>query len=153
MGDSNITLRPLTIDDLEQVVELDRAIGQVSRRGFFDKRLEAQQRDPESFLSLAAVDDGRIVGIALAHLLDGEFGGSATVAVLDALSVRRDHQSSGIGHALMDALCAAARGRGAEEMQTQAGWDEPALLGFFSAVGFSLAPRLVLERAASLTDY
>lgn len=148
MADKDITFRPLTINDLDAVVVLDRHLSQVSRRGFFEKRLKAQTRDADAFVSIAACEGHELVGFALAHILHGEFGGSATVAVLDALTVSPERQAAGIGHELMDALCKGAADRGATELQTQAGWDETELLGFFASVGFSLAPRLVLERDA-----
>ena len=151
--DTSITLRPLQVDDLDAVVALDRRVSQVSRRGFFEKWIKALARDERTFVALAACDGDAIVGFTLAHILDGEFGGAATVAVLDALTVDPERQAGGIGNALMDALCAGARERGASELQTQAGWDEPELLGFFASVGFELAPRLVLERNATGTDF
>lgn len=149
----DITIRPLKVDDLDAVVAVDRRVSEISRRGFFEKWIKARARDDRTFVALAACQGETLVGFALAHVLDGEFGGAATVAVLDALTVHPDHKAGGIGHRLMDGLAAGARERGASELQTQAGWDEPELLGFFSAVGFSLAPRLVLERDASITDF
>jgi predicted N-acetyltransferase YhbS len=151
--DTSIKLRPLRVDDLDAVVALDRRVSQISRRGFFTKWIKAQARDERTFVALAACSGDTIVGFALAHMLDGEFGGAGTVAVLDALTVDPEHKAQGIGHQLMDGLCAGARERGATELQTQAGWDEPELLGFFAAVGFALAPRLVLERSAVGTDF
>lgn len=153
MANNDITIRPLTVDDLDAVVAVDRRVSEVSRRGFFEKWIKARARDERTFVAIAACSGERLLGFGLAHVLDGEFGGAATVAVLDALSVDPGHKASGIGHRLMEALCAGARERGASELQTQAGWDEPELLGFFAAVGFTLAPRLVLERDATGTDF
>ncbi len=149
MADNDITLRALKVDDLDAVVALDRRVSEVSRRGFFEKWIKALARDERTFVALAACDGEAIVGFALAHILNGEFGGAATVAVLDALGVDPERKSAGIGHMLMEGLCAGAKERGASELQTQAGWEETELLGFFASVGFTLAPRLVLERAAA----
>ena len=135
MADNDITIRPLTVDDLDAVVAVDRRVSEVSRRGFFEKWIKARARDERTFVALAACSGDALVGFALAHILDP------------------GHKASGIGHTLMDALAAGARERGASELQTQAGWDEPELLGFFAAVGFTLAPRLVLERGATGTDF
>ncbi|RLA38441.1 MAG: GNAT family N-acetyltransferase [Gammaproteobacteria bacterium] len=146
---TSVSLRPLQVDDLDAVVALDRRVSQVSRRGFFEKWIKALARDERTFVALAACDGDAIVGFGLAHILNGEFGGAETVAVLDALTVDPERKAAGIGHVLMDGLCAGAKERGASEIQTQAGWDETELLGFFAAVGFSLAPRLVLEREAA----
>ncbi|MDX1595060.1 MAG: GNAT family N-acetyltransferase [Gammaproteobacteria bacterium] len=146
MSDSKVTLRPLGLDDLDRVVTLDRGITDISRRGFFDKRLRAQERNPDAFVSMGAFSGDDLVGITLAYLLDGEFGATATVAVLDAVAVAPEHRSAGIGQQLMEAVCEQARAQGAVEMQTQVGWDETGMYGYFAAAGFELAPRLVLER-------
>jgi GNAT superfamily N-acetyltransferase len=153
MSDSNVTLRPLTINDLDQVVVLDRSITNISRRGFFEKRLKALSRDSGSFVSVAACSGNDLVGFALAYVLDGEFGGTATVAVLDAVSVESGHRSAGIGHQLMDAVCAQAKERGAQELQTQLGLDDADMYGYFTDTGFELAPRLVLERDTAANDF
>ena len=89
----------------------------------------------------------------LAHLLDGEFGGDAPVAVLDALAVARGDSGFGFGTGLLDALVERISERGARELQTQADWRQPGLLGFFARYGFSLSPRLVLERGTLVHDF
>ena len=42
---------------------------------------------------------------------------------------------------------------GASEMRTQAQWDRPGLVEFFSAAGFRLSPRLVLERPTEYVNF
>ena len=42
--DATEHLRMLTADDLERVIEIDRTITGRSRRGFFEKRLEAAEQ-------------------------------------------------------------------------------------------------------------
>lgn len=153
MSENDVNLRQLTINDLDQVVDLDRSIGGVSRRGYFEKRLKAQTRDADAFVSIAACEGNDVVGFALARVIEGEFGGRDKVAVLDALAVKPERQAAGIGHRAMDALCEEAKKRGASELQSQASWsDEHDLLGFFASIGLTLAPRLVLERSTTGFD-
>jgi predicted N-acetyltransferase YhbS len=153
MSENRVTLRQLTINDLDQVVVLDRTIGGVSRRGYFEKRLKAQTQHPDAFVSIAACDGNELVGFALARLLDGEFGGQDTVVVLDALAVNPARQAHGIGHQVMAALCEEGKKQGATELQSQASWSsEPELLSFFASIGLELAPRLVLERTTAGLD-
>ena len=78
--------------------------------------------------------------------LDGEFGGSERVVVLDAVGVANDRQSKGIGSRLMQGLIDEVRDRGGRELRTQARWDQSGLLVFFAKAGFRLAPSVVLER-------
>ncbi|MBW7848877.1 MAG: GNAT family N-acetyltransferase [Rhodospirillales bacterium] len=143
---SKASIRPIVPADLEGVIDLDRLTTGQSRRGFFEKRLDAAAREPGAFLSLGAAVDGSLVGFAFAYVLDGEFGGVAPVAVLDAVNVHPDAQGRGVGRQLMTALTQALRGRGVRELQTQADWTQYDIVHFFGAAGFTLAPRLVLER-------
>jgi predicted N-acetyltransferase YhbS len=150
MGDVNDTrpvLRSVNDGDLESVIALDRSHSGQSRRGFFEKRWRAMAREPEAFISLAAEQENTLVGFVLAHVLDGEFGGSETVAVLDAVGVANDRQGKGIGSSLMRGLVDRVRARGGHELRTQARWDQRGLLEYFAKAGFRLAPSVVLERS------
>ncbi len=148
MKDAVLPLRPVQERDLELVVALDRRHSGRSRRGFFEKRWRAMAREPEAFISLAAEQEDTLVGFVLAHVLDGEFGGSERVVVLDAVGVANDRQSKGIGSRLMQGLIDEVRDRGGRELRTQARWDQSGLLVFFAKAGFRLAPSVVLERSS-----
>ena len=147
MAKHNTTVRALTGGDFERVIELDRINSGSSRRGFFEKRRQAMERNPEVFIGLAAYAGEHLVGFIMATVLNGEFGGSRRVAVLDTLNVDPDHQRSGMGHELMNELIQEVKRRDGHELRTQVEWNQPGLMDFFSGVGFSLAPRLVLERS------
>ena len=131
---------------LDTVVSLDKATNGVSRRDFFVKRFGAQEKHPQAFISFGAVRDGSMVGFICCHMLKGEFGSDDLIAVLDAMSVDPEVQGHGVGHELMAQLMTEIRNRGGKELQTQAGWDQPAVLDFFASTNFSMAPRLILER-------
>ena len=146
MKDASPVLRPAEDSDLESVITLDRGHSGQSRRGFFEKRWRAMARAPEAFISLAAEQENSLVGFVLAHVLDGEFGGSERVVVLDAVGVANDHQQKGIGSHLMRGLIEQVRAHGGHELRTQARWDQRGLLDFFAKAGFRLAPSVVLER-------
>ncbi len=75
------------------------------------------------------------------------------MAVLDALGVASAARHHGIGHTLFTALETALRRRGARELRTQAPWQDRELLRLFEAVGFTVAPRLVLERLTGDTTF
>jgi ribosomal protein S18 acetylase RimI-like enzyme len=141
------TVRDIVAADLDRLVELDRRLTGTARRSFHGKRLAAAAAEPASFITLADTESGALSGFACAHVLDGEFGGSGPVGVLDALGVDPDRRGNGCARRLMQALDAAMAARGVREMVTQADWSEHGLIRFFAAAGFQLAPRLVLERA------
>ncbi len=135
----------MLMGDLDSVADLDRRSGGVSRHGFIRKRLASQERDPELFISIAAMTDDVLVGFVFCHIIEGEFGGAERMAVLDAMGVDPDYRGLGFGHQMLDNLIAEVRERGGRELRTQAGWNQRGLVDFFSRTGFSLAPRLVLE--------
>lgn len=153
MTQSDVKLRPISTNDLDQLVELDQKTTGDSRRGFFTKRFSAQQRTPEAFISLAAVSGEKLAGFVFARVLDGEFGHQKPVAVLDAIGVEPDEQGHGVGKRLMAELDRIMESRNVDELHSQADWNTPALVNFFSAMGFRLAPRVVLERSAERVEF
>jgi GNAT superfamily N-acetyltransferase len=142
----NGDLRPLTVDDLERVVAIDRMVVGRSRRGFFETRLKGALRDPHRFLFIGVCEAGDLVGFVLARVLEGEFGGNAAVAVLDAIGLDPGRRGEGYGRQLMSGLENVMRQKNVRELQSQLDWDNHALMGFLDAAGFRLAPRVVLSR-------
>ena len=144
-------IRALRAGDLDAVIAVDALNTGRARRGFFEKRLAAAKRDPNLFLALAIEDgpagDGQaLAGFVFAHIFRGEFGASQPVASIDAIGVAPDRQGRGLGRALMGALETALRKRGIFEINSQDSWTGGALMGFFAATGFELAPLWVLDR-------
>ncbi|MHA1536695.1 MAG: GNAT family N-acetyltransferase [Alphaproteobacteria bacterium] len=143
-GKNNI--RGLKESDLDAVVVIDTGNTGRARRGFFEKRLAAVKRDPDLFLSLAIEDDKGFAGFVIARIFRGEFGTSEPVASIDAFGIGEGRQGHGLGRALMSALEAALRKRDILEIRSQDSWTGGALMGFFAATGFELAPIWVLDR-------
>lgn len=148
-GAAAIVVRGLTAEDLEPVVDIDRRHSGLSRHGFYQKRLNAALRNPKAFIYVGACEGDRLVGFALARLLGGEFGAEGTAAVLDAIGVDPDQQGRGIGGALIAGLDDVMRRKGIRELQTQSEWTDARQLRFFEHLGFRIAPRIILERAAT----
>lgn len=142
-----VRVRPLVAGDLAAIVAIDKAVSGRSRRGFYEKRLAHLARDPAAFVALGAERDGRLAGFVIARLYEGEFGGEAPEAALDAIGVAAEARGAGVGRSLIDAMAAAMRIHGIKEIATQADWTDTDLCGFFARMGFVPAPRLVLERA------
>lgn len=141
------TIRDIAAADLERVIELDRRLTGKPRRNYHEKRMAAMGAEPASFITLAAADGPVLKGYAYAHILDGEFGGSGPVGVVDTIGVDPDQRGQGLGRKLMAAIEDALKKRGIKEVVSQADWTEQAITRFFQSAGFELAPRLVLERS------
>lgn len=138
-------LRALRPEDLERVIEIDRRIRGRSRRGFFETRLNAALDGPDTFIVMAAEDEGTLTGYAIARVQRGEFGGARAVAVLDSIGVDPESQDSGLGTLLMDGVAGAMKKLGIGEIRTQVDWSDQDLIRFFAASGFSPEPRMILE--------
>jgi len=152
------TLRPLSPDDFQAVVALDKRLSGGDRSGFFEKRLKAATDSPKDYVYVALCDEGVLKGFAMAGLIIGEFGSTDSSALLDAFGVDPDYQHHGAGHALLRELRAVLAHKGVAELQSQIAFDDRALLGFLGEVGFRLAPSVILNRtteklATALKDH
>ena len=145
---AHLNVYELSVADVERAITIDRTHSGRSRRRFFEKRFAAAAARPDDYVHIGAMRGGAMRGFAIARILRGEFGYEQAVAVLDAIGVEATSQERGIGQALMEALSDIMRQKGVGLLQTQADWTDHDLLRFFSAAGFKLAPRLVLQRPA-----
>jgi ribosomal protein S18 acetylase RimI-like enzyme len=143
-GDDGIG--PLTPDDLDAVIAIDRKLSGASRRGFYDKRLAAALAAPADFVYIGLRDGETLIGFAMARLLEGGFGRTGRGAALDAIGVDPGHCRAGAGRRMLAAVEAVLVHKGARELVSQASWTNHPLLAFFDAAGFQLAPRIVLHR-------
>jgi ribosomal protein S18 acetylase RimI-like enzyme len=143
---ASLSTRSLSTADLDRVVGIDGTNSGRSRRGFYAKRFAALAEDPQGGVAVGAQRDGQLVGFALARLIDGEFGSATPAGVLDAVGVSPAARGDGVGAALLEGLDRALAERGARELRTQADWSDHEMVGFFSAAGFRLSGRFVLER-------
>ncbi len=142
-----LALRPLAPHDLEAVVGIDAALGRRSRRTYIERRLAAALREPALHAQFCAVDGDTLAGYVLARVLEGEFGRTAPALRLELVGVRPERQHHGVGAALLDALSAWGTRHGIRELRTSAAWNDHALLAWFDAMGFRLAPGLIVDRA------
>lgn len=140
-----IMVRRLRPTDLEPVIALDAKIVGRRREEFYKLKLKVALAETGIEVSLAAELDGVFVGFLLAKVYYGEFGTLEKVAVLDAMGVHPDFKRRGVGAALIDQLRTNLLGLGIPKLQTEVGWDNPEMLGFFNRQGFRPAARLCLD--------
>jgi ribosomal protein S18 acetylase RimI-like enzyme len=143
---SGLTIRKLRGDDLEAVVAIDRSVVGRPRGPFYQRRFDHLEREPDAFVALAAERDGVLAGFVLARLYEGEFGGDAPEAALDAIGVAFAWRGQGVAGALLAQLVDAMRAQGVRAIATEAEWSDTGLTGFFARAGFCLSPHIVLER-------
>jgi ribosomal protein S18 acetylase RimI-like enzyme len=148
-GMSALTLRSLRPNDLPRLSEIESRIAGRPRRAFFEKRLAVATATPESFITCAALEGEKVVGYGFARLQEGEFGATRGVAVLDVIGVDPDFQRRGIGKAVISGIEQRMNKKGIETLRTQTVWTDHVMSGFFSSVGFTLAPSQIIERDTS----
>jgi ribosomal protein S18 acetylase RimI-like enzyme len=139
-----LAIRPLGRDDLAAVVAIDTAIEGRSRRTYIERRLAAALREPALHAQFAACDQAGLAGYILARVLQGEFGRSETALRLELVGVRQDARRHKAGSQLLDALVQWAARREIRSLRTSAYWGNAQMLGWLGAMGFQLAPEVML---------
>ncbi len=140
------TIRALLPTDLDDVVSIDAAAEGRSRREYIERRLQAAIGDPASHAQFAAVGAaGELIGYLLARRVAGEFGRTTASLRLELLGQRAGQGRQGVGRSLFDAATAWARRHDIGELRTLSAWNRSGMLGWLAAMGFELAPDLVLD--------
>ncbi|HLB13811.1 MAG TPA: GNAT family N-acetyltransferase [Burkholderiales bacterium] len=142
---ASLKARRLAPDDLEAIVAIDARHFGRTRRAYFERRLRAAEVQPALHVQFGVDDRGELAGCVLARRLAGEFGLREPALRLEAIGVRQDEQSHGVGHELMRALEAAARADGIGSIRTTAAWRDHRILHFLDAAGFELGGNQVLQ--------
>ncbi len=143
---SNVKVQPLTKEQLDAVVALDRRITGSPRRNYFTRRLDAALRWPKRHLQVAAWHDGALIGFVLARREGGEFGRPDAFVVLESVGVDPTSQHHGVGQKMVSSLADLMRERDVHALVTQVDWRNHEMLRFLDGAGFALEPRLLLAR-------
>jgi N-acetylglutamate synthase-like GNAT family acetyltransferase len=152
MASENLHTRPLTADDLERVIDIDAQYVGRRREGFYRKRLEAALAEPASYVYIGGDRGGELQAYLLARLQEGEYGTEGRCASMDAIGVDPAVDRNGMGSTLVATLDEILVHKGIGSVYTQAEWFNLSMLGFFARMGFSLAPRYILERDAGYLE-
>lgn len=165
---SNIKLRSLYPEDIDQVSKIESSLTGSPRRAFLEKRLAVatanlgevfldelgdiplnQQTMPYSFITCAALDGKKIAGYGFARILEGEFGARSTIVELDDIGVAPDYQGNGIGKTVIAGIEQQMEKRNISTLRTQVEWTNLPMIRFFSSTGFTLASGQIIERDTS----
>ena len=101
-----VMIRSLTQADLDPVVRIDHKITGHNHWDFFERKFQEVLFESGVRLSLVAEIDGMVVGFMMARVDFGEFGRTASEAVIDMLGVAKAYRSQQVGHALLSQLLA-----------------------------------------------
>jgi predicted N-acetyltransferase YhbS len=147
MHTTDLTIRTMASEDLEQVVGLDAMASGLTRSDFFRRRWQAMETNPQPYIGLISAGRDNICGFIFGHVLTGEFGARKRLAIIDGLAVTMEQRGCGVGTELMEAFKNRARELECVEIRTLAEWGRQDLLGFFARTGFTPAPVNVLEKS------
>lgn len=146
---SDLALRSLYPEDIDQVSIIESSLTGSPRRVFLEKRLAVATAIPESFITCAALDDKKLAGYAFARILEGEFGAKSAIAVLDDIGVSPDYRNKGVGKLILSGVERRMKNKNIRILQTQVAWSNHSMIRFFASTGFILAPGQIIERDTS----
>jgi len=141
----DLVVRRLVAGDLDRMIAIDAKTTGRRRDEYLRLKLRQALTETGVEISLMAEADGAGVGFLLACVHSGEFGRFEKAAVLDTIGVDPAFARRGVGTALIDQLRTNLLGLGVRRLQTEVGWDNPALLSFFHHEGFDPAARFCLD--------
>ncbi len=143
--EQEVQVRSLAQEDLPMVTAIDAKNAGRRRDEYLKLKFRDNLSETGIRMSLAAEIDGVLCGFLLARVYYGEFGTMEPAAVLDTIGVHPEFHGRGVGAALLAQLRTNLHGIGVRRVQTEVGWDDAALLGFFRREGFMLSNRLCLD--------
>jgi ribosomal protein S18 acetylase RimI-like enzyme len=137
-----LSIRPLTIGDLDAIVEIDRKVLGKARRDFWEKKIEIP--NPRYPLSgLIAEIEGKVIGFILGEVSGWEFGIPDTVGWISTIGVDPDYQHKGIARKLSQEFIKNLKAIGVGVVYTLVNWSDWDLLKFFRAMGFTRGGEMI----------
>jgi ribosomal protein S18 acetylase RimI-like enzyme len=137
-----LNIRPLTIGDLDAIVEIDRKVLGKVRREFWKKKIELP--NPRYPLSgLVAEFSNEVIGFIVGEVSGWEFGIPETVGWISTIGVDPDYQHKGVARKLSQEFVKNLKAIGVSVVYTLVNWSDWDLLKFFRAMGFSRGGEMI----------
>ncbi len=135
MGDDTIIMRAMDEEDLEGILEIERASKGRHRATTFAPAPESSIGG-EIDNSMVVEDAGRIIGFVLARAVHSpaELG---EVAWIEFIGIHPDRQGQGIGTKLIKAWSDRCRQKGIKKVHMMLNWRDWWMQSFFESLGFS----------------
>jgi ribosomal protein S18 acetylase RimI-like enzyme len=133
---AKMSIRPLTLADLDAIVEIDRKVLGKPRREYWKKQIELPTlRYPLS--CLVAEYEGQVIGFIVGEVSGWEFGIPDTIGWISTIGVDPDYQHRGVARKLGQEYIKNLKAIGVRIIYTLVNWSDWDLLKFFRAMGFS----------------
>jgi ribosomal protein S18 acetylase RimI-like enzyme len=141
---AKLNLRPLTIGDLAEIVEIDRKVSGEARRDFWEEKIKPPSPSSRYPLSgLCAELEGRVIGFILGEVSGWEFGIPDTVGWISTIGVDPDYQHRGVARKLTQEFIKNLKAIGVNVVYTLVNWSDWDLLKFFHAMGFTRGGEMI----------
>lgn len=132
---SGVNIRPMTVDDVDAIVEIDLKVIGKSRPDYWKKMVPENPQYP--FLSLVAEFEGKVIGFVLGEVSGWEFGVPDTIGWLSIIGVDPDYQHKGVARRLSQEFIKNLKSINVSVIYTLVNWNDWDLLKFYKAMGFT----------------
>jgi len=133
---TRLHIRPLTIGDLDVIVEIDRKILGKVRPDYWKKKIELPDlRYPLS--CLVAEYEGEVIGFIVGEVSGWEFGVPDTIGWISTIGIDPAYQHRGVARKLGQEFIKNLKAIGVSVVYTLVNWNDWDLLKFFRAMGFT----------------
>ena len=134
---NRMNIRPLTLKDLDAIVEIDRKVLGKSRQDFWKKRMELINTTQYPHSCLVAEVEGKVIGFILGEVSGWEFGVPDTIGWINTIGVDPTFQHQGVAKRLGEEFVQNVKAIGVSVVYTLVNWNDWDLLKFFRAMGFA----------------
>lgn len=138
---SKIQIRPMRMEDLDAIIEIDWKIFEKARPDYWRKIIVPNSQYP--FSSLVAEFDGKVVGFIVGEISGGEFGIPDTVGWLTTIGVDPEYQHRGVARELSKTFIQNLKSIGVSMVYTLVNWNDWDLLSFFRKMGFTRGGEMI----------
>jgi len=136
MKQKEIYIRNLEKEDLPAIVNIEDRLTGVSRRAYWEKRIELSEAIRPHWTSLVAELDNRVVGFVFGRAAELEFGLPGMVAWIEIFGVDPAYRGRGVARALLERFTASAQDHGIKTIFTLVDRNNPQMEQFFSRLDF-----------------
>jgi L-amino acid N-acyltransferase YncA len=140
-----VTIRPMTENDLEAIVEIDSMYYGAERPEYYREKLLAATKGSGINTSLVAEQEGDVLGFMIGSLYTGEFGIPETTANLDTIGIHPEATGKGVAILILEQFKNQIGKLGVTTLHTLVEWNDLNLILFFQRAGFAPSKRLSLE--------
>jgi GNAT superfamily N-acetyltransferase len=145
MDRTAITIRPVELTDLGDIVRIDEKLSGHARKDYWQTRLEIAALRPP-WMSLVAETDGRLVGFLFGWVGESEFGIAERTGWIDLIGIDTRYRGLGVGRALVERFVTSGRElRALAKVATLIDLAQTDVREFFLRLGLRHGPMVQME--------